>query len=88
MGASPTARDREDNTPFHYAHAFCQPAAAEVLAEFCEEAGDAELRNGAGQAPAEVAAMGMLILPRAAEGDIVVARRPKTSLSLAVTKAL
>jgi ankyrin repeat protein len=89
LGASPAARDRAANTPFHYAEAFCQLAAGEVLAEFAGEGGeDAAQRNEAGQAPADVRGMGMLILPGAAEGDIVVQRFPKKSLSLAVTKAL
>jgi ankyrin repeat protein len=88
-GASPTARDKELNTPFHYAAAFCQPAAADILGEFAKEGDDAaQQRNAAGQAPADVGGMGMLILPRAAEGDIVVQRYPPKSKSLAVTKAM
>lgn len=98
--ADPMLTDAAGNTVLHWAHAFCQWTAADIITEFTRGEGDGEgaggdgdsvlagVRNEAGLLPREVQGHGMLILPGCAERALVVGRAPKKSASLAVTQAL
>ena len=59
-GANPSALDNSGNTPVHWANAFQQMVAGEILVE----AGGANVPNTAGATPVEVLGRGLNILPR------------------------
>ena len=81
-GCDPARADAAGNTALHFARAFRQQAAAELLAEFLGDTEDTP--NSEGLAPAEVAGRGAALLPVSAEALVVVQRLPKRSGGLPI----
>jgi len=85
-GADVARQDRAGNNALHYARAFSQKAAAELIVEFSgDEGGGSTLDhvpNAAGKSPSEVANLGAKILPDSHEGLVFVARVAAKSKSL------
>jgi hypothetical protein len=82
-GCDPARTDAAGNTALHFARAFRQQAAAELLAEFLGDTEDTP--NSEGLAPAEVAGRGASLLPVSAEALVVVQRLPKRSGGLPIS---
>jgi uncharacterized protein len=91
-GADPSLTDAGGNTAFHYARAFKQGAAAELLKEFTsDESGGSTLDNipnAAGKTAKEVAGHGCGIQGETHERLVYVPRVPKRSKSLVVSQGL
>ena len=93
-GAQTNIQDGCGNTAMHYATAFVQPAAADIIAEFSRlgesglESSLDSVTNTLGLKPIDVRGWGPSITPDSHEKKLVVAHLPKKSLSLRVTQAL
>jgi ankyrin repeat protein len=86
-GADAAARDSGGNNALHWAKAFAQGGAADILAEGGADAA-LEVENAQGQRPRDVWGRGLLILPASRERDLVVPRVQKKSSGLVVSVAL
>lgn len=91
-GADAQLADAMGNTAMHYARAFKQVTAADVLAEFtADDSGGSVLDlvpNAEGKTPGEVKGLGISIFPDSAERLVNVPRLAPKSESLHITKAL
>ena len=85
-GADAALADKAGNTALHYARAFNQAAAAELLLEFTPDEGGGStldhVPNRAGLAAAELAGRGASLLPDSAEARVFVEREQRRSASL------
>ncbi len=79
-GCDALRTDAAGNSALHYARAFRQQAAAELIAEFLGDVED--VPNSAGLSPADVAGRGAALLPASAEALVLVQRLPKRSGTL------
>jgi len=91
-GANPALTDSAGNTALHYAHAFTQGTAADIITEATRgDDGKSVLEavaNKAGLLPHKVQGHGLLILPDSKEKALLIPRAPKRSGSLGVTAAI
>jgi ankyrin repeat protein len=91
-GADPNLTDAMGNTAMHYAHAFKQSAAVDILTEFTSdgESGSSVLDNvpnAEGRSPRDVYGMGIGVFPDSAERLVNVPRVAPKSNSLHITQA-
>jgi ankyrin repeat protein len=84
--ADPLAKDSEGNIALHYAYAFGNNVAAQLLVDLVGAVPLDELRNTAGKTPLETAGEGMFILPNNSEKLVLVQHPIKRSLTLQVSK--
>lgn len=88
-GADPLITDNEGNTAMHYACAFKQSAAADLLKEFTPDESEGStldnIPNSQGKTPKEVTSTGIMIFTDTHEKLIYVPRMPKKSGSLVVS---
>lgn len=85
-GADPSALDNAGNTAVHWARAFQQSVAADILLESHPEL--AEAANTVGFKPKDVLGKGLLIVPYSHERDVLVPKQLKKSIGLAVSAVL
>ena len=87
-GADPSRADAAGNTALHYARAFNQPAAAEMVTEFSSDEGGGStldhVANAAGLSAAECAGAGAHILRNSSETRVFVERSQGRSKSLPI----